>query len=264
MFFTTIGRCRFNINLFNHLKSKDHFLAFPLQFPDEKQTHAGAMRMDLKTTLGDMVAFQPLAARVLSRYQLDYCCGGRQTLEEASQDQGLDPRAILAEIEAEKADDLTEEPRWDRAPLPALIDHIVHDYHQPLREELARLVALAKRVEVVHAGKEACPAGLAAHLELMQEALLDHLAKEEQSLFPMARANQIEWLQAAIGHLGKEHEDVGADLRRTRELTGYLLLPEEACASWRELYTGLEHLEAELMAHVHLENNILFPRLLSR
>ncbi len=145
-----------------------------------------------------------------------------------------------------------------------LCDEIVVRFHLPLRAALPPLVALARKVESVHAGKAGCPAGLTAHLEGLAAALLEHLAMEEQTLFPAVAKGPAEWLYATTSNLGQEHEDLRAQLRRTRALTAELTPPEEACASWRELYRRLAELEQELVAHLHLENNVLFPRILSR
>lgn len=219
--------------------------------------------MQRSMTLGELVTRNPAAARVLERARLDYCCGGRRTLEEAARAQGLDPEALLAEL-AGAGDPPRSEVRWSELTVAELCDELVIRYHLPLRAELPSLVALARKVESVHAGKAACPVGLSAHLESLAAALLDHLAMEEQSLFPAVASGPAEWLYTTAASLEQEHEDVGAQLRRTRELTGDLTPPAEACASWRELYRRLGVLEHELFSHVHLENNVLFPRILSR
>lgn len=217
--------------------------------------------MNQKSTLGDLVTAHPGAARVFHHHRLDFCCGGMQTLDEACRSQGLDPDTLLAEIKAEQPPASSKIVRWDEEPLEAVVDHIVKDYHQPLRKELPRLIALARQVERVHAGKPSCPRGLCEHLEQMRESILSHLDKEERNLFPLVKTGQKDWTYSTVDILFKEHVDVGEDLRRVRRLTRDLCLPGEACATWRELYRGLETLEADTMQHVHLENNILFPRM---
>jgi len=159
----------------------------------------------------------------------------------------------------------TEAPRgglWSERPLTELIDFILERFHAPLRSDLPALVELAKKVEDVHAGKPSCPRGIAQHLAHVLVEVEIHLAKEERILFPLIRAGRGPTALMPIKVMMQEHEDHGVNLRRTRALTGDLAAPPEACASWRSLYQGLAQLEADLMEHIHLENNVLFPRAL--
>jgi regulator of cell morphogenesis and NO signaling len=121
---------------------------------------------------------------------------------------------------------------------------------------------MAQKVEVRHADKVSCPKGLGALLVAMHEDVLDHLEKEEQVLFPMILAGQGASAVGPVHVMEREHDEHGRNLRRVRELTGDLQPPAEACVTWRALYLGLQQFEEELMAHIHLENNILFRRAL--
>jgi regulator of cell morphogenesis and NO signaling len=218
--------------------------------------------MNPSTTLAELAVTHPAAARVFRRHRLDFCCGGRRPLEDVCRERQLDPDAILASIAAE--DPLMPEPeRWDEAPLPALIAHIVGVYHARLREQLPQLVAMARRVEVRHGDKGSCPRGLAAHLETMQEAVLDHLRKEEEILFPLIASGLGARAGGPVHVMEVEHEHHGENLQVVRRLTDDLIPPPEACTTWRALYLGLQQLEQELMEHIHLENNILFRRALA-
>lgn len=212
-------------------------------------------------TLGNLATAHPAATAVFLRHRLDFCCGGGRKLSDACHALGLDPAAVVAEIVAQGT---PEEPqRWDARPLPELIDFIITRYHDTLRLELPALVDAAKRVERVHGAKASCPRGLAAHLEQLVDEVRQHLAKEEQMVFPAIRSgSRGQQLHMPVRVLMQEHEDHGASLARTRELTADLTLPVEACATWRALYVALEKLESELMQHIHLENNVLFPRAL--
>jgi len=213
-------------------------------------------------TLGELATAYPGAAKVFHRYGLDFCCGGEQSLAQACVADGLDPEEVMHEVEILAAN-ASDEVRWDSRPLDELVEHILERYHAPLRTELPRLVELASKVERVHADKPERPAGLADLLAEMQSAVEGHLAKEEQILFPLIVAGHGRRAYMPVQVMIKEHEDHGQNLRRVRELTNDLQLPEHACASWRELYRSLEELERELMDHIHLENNILFPRALA-
>jgi len=222
--------------------------------------------MRMEQTLGELVATVPTAAKVFHQYGLDFCCGGKRALGAACADAGLDPAVVLAAI-------LTDQQAlrvvsdggllWIDRPIAELVEHILERYHAPLRDELARLLALARKVEKVHAGKLGCPAGLAGHLEGMRPFVEQHLAKEEQILFPLFLAGRGRVAGMPVQVMLHEHEEHGECLKRIRRLTDDLRLPEHACATWRELYRSLAQLELELLEHVHLENNILFPRALA-
>jgi regulator of cell morphogenesis and NO signaling len=121
---------------------------------------------------------------------------------------------------------------------------------------------MANKVERVYALQEHCPHGLGPHLLRMQQAVLDHLRKEEEILFPAIRAGQGRMCGGPIACMESEHEEHAANLRRMRELAHGLVAPAGACTTFRALYQRLEHLERELMKHIHLENSILFPRAL--
>lgn len=212
-------------------------------------------------TLADLAITRPGATQVFLANGLDFCCGGRRPLSEACAEKGLDPDAILRSIEVADQDggDLT---RWANRSLTELVGFIVDHYHARLRTEIPELIQLADKVEQVHVDKASCPRGLTALLRTMHAAVLDHLAKEEQILFPMIGTGRGRGAGGPIHVMEQEHEDHGRSLARLRELTADLTAPPEACPTWRALYLRLGRLADELMEHIHLENNVLFPRAL--
>jgi len=212
-------------------------------------------------TLADLAISHPGATRVFLANGLDFCCGGRRPLAEACAEKGLDVDTILRSIaDAERdAGDLTP---WATRPLSDLADFIEGHYHQRLRTEIPQLIELADKVEQVHADKPSCPRGLGAHLRAMHSAVLDHLGKEEQVLFPFIRAGRGRGAGGPIHAMEQEHVDHGRSLDRLRQITANLTAPAEACLTWRALYLRLGRLADELMEHLHLENNVLFPRAL--
>ena len=213
----------------------------------------------IKTSLGDLASANPAATRVFLRHRLDFCCGGKRSLEEACRTAGLDPASIAAELE--HAGDADTSIHWDQATQRELADHIEGRYHAALRRDVPPLVEAARKVERVHAQKPDVPSGLA---DVLSEFLADmerHMQKEEQILFPMIRRGlHGEAVYMPVRVMESEHESHGHQLARIRELTKDLKLPAYACATWTALYRGLEVLEAELLQHIHLENNILFSR----
>ena len=219
--------------------------------------------MDNTTTLAEIAVTHPAAARVFYQNRLDFCCGGRRSLADACQDRGLDAQAILDDITRQ---DTAAPPavRWDKAPLPELVDHIVRHYHQGLRETLPNLVRMARRVEARHGDKATCPVGIAALLERIQASVLDHLEKEEGILFPTivrgmgARAAG----PVHVMESGARAPQGGPAARSVRS-PRTCVPPPDACTTWRALYLALQQFEQELMEHIHLENNILFRRALA-
>lgn len=213
------------------------------------------------TPLADIATGHAAASRVFQRFRLDFCCQGRRPLAQACADRGLDPEAVIQEILTEERPERPEESFRER-PMDELIAHVVGHYHRRLREELPALLAMAKRVESRHADKPACPHGLASHLETMQAEVFRHLDKEERALFPTILAGQGRLAATPIRVMEAEHEEHGAALSQTRELTKAYTPPEYACPTWRALYLRLSEFELELMQHIHLENHVLFPRAL--
>ena len=209
------------------------------------------------THLSELATTIPAATRIFHRHRLDYCCGGKRPLAEACAEAGLDADAILAEFEA--AAGAADISLADRTP-DELAAYVIDRYHEPLREDLPRLAAMARKVERVHGDKPGCPLGLGAHLETWGGAVLEHLDKEEQVLFPSLSAPD----PAVVAALTREHDDHAGAMARTRELASDLVPPSHACTTWRALYSGLDQLERELMEHVHIENHVLFPRALAR
>jgi regulator of cell morphogenesis and NO signaling len=212
-------------------------------------------------TLAELAVAHPGASRVLHDYGLDYCCGGRRTLEQACDERRLNADDVLQSIQQLDASN-RKAPDWPSLPLASFTQSIIDLYHEPLRIEFPSLIALAERVESRHAGKAECPVGLAQHLRSVHEAVLMHLDKEEQVLFPMIAAGHGQQTVGPIHVMEDEHHEHAANLRKIRQLAHDFHVPDEACSSWRALYMRLEALEADLMEHIHLENNILFPRAL--
>jgi regulator of cell morphogenesis and NO signaling len=222
------------------------------------------MTIDAGAKVGMLAAEHPMATRVFARHDIDFCCGGGKPLGEVCRGKGLDPAAVIAEIEAEIAAPGSSPTRWDQEPLEVLIDHILATYHARLREELPRLESMARKVADVHHDKqpEKLPRLLSVYLGLKAE-LEDHMMKEETILFPAIRNGQGAMVGGPVAVMEQEHESAASALRELRELTGNYTVPDEACTTWKALWHGLAALESDLHEHIHLENNILFPRALA-
>ena len=224
------------------------------------------MSVTTAAQVGQIAARYPLATRVFARHGIDYCCGGGRPLGEVCETKGLDADRVLDEIRTELAapEAGAAADRWDEASLGQLIDHILERYHRPLAEELPRLEAMARKVVAVHGQKdpERLPELLSVYLAL-QKDLQSHMAKEERILFPMIRGGRGATAGSPISVIEHEHGETGTLLGRLRALTDDYRVPEGACNTWRGLWHGLEALEQDMHVHIHLENNILFPRALA-
>jgi regulator of cell morphogenesis and NO signaling len=210
-------------------------------------------------TVGDIAATLPGATAVFRKFKIDFCCGGDLTLDSAAQRRGVDP----AELEQALAGLGTREGTGTAATAMSnevLIDHIQACYHEAHRLALPELIALSRKVEAVHREHPKVPAGLSEALRQLQSELEPHMAKEEAILFPA----MMQWAEGKydipISELRHEHDDHGTSLRLLETLTDNFTVPEGACRSWQALYVGVAQLAEDLVEHIHLENNVLFPR----
>ncbi|WP_410014560.1 iron-sulfur cluster repair protein YtfE [Sodalis sp. C49] len=211
--------------------------------------------------LGSLAITIPRATRLFREYGLDFCCGGKQTLLRAAEKQLLDIELIETQLAALMEQPGETRPCQDSA-LTELIDHILARYHQRHREQLPELILMAEKVERVHRDKPACPRGLARQLTLLCRDLGDHMMKEEQVLFPMIKQGMGVHAAGPISVMELEHDDAGRQLEIISELTHNGTAPAMACTTWRALYAGINEFTDDLMEHVNLENNLLFPRAL--
>ncbi|MDG4953198.1 hemerythrin domain-containing protein [Actinobacillus equuli] len=152
---------------------------------------------------------------------------------------------------------------WHVVPLGEIIDFIIPRFHDTHRNQLPILIELAEKVESVHADSVDCPKGLATIIRKIYADLVNHMMKEEQILFPLIKSGRGKMAAAPISVMEAEHDEAGNDLEEMKKLTGNFLPPAGACNSWQTLYQGLNEFAQDLTEHVHLENNIIFPRTLA-
>lgn len=205
--------------------------------------------------IGQIAVHLPGATAVFRRLKLDFCCGGQIALQQACENKGLALDAVLAELAR------LERPSAQPAPqAPAdMIEHILERYHAVHRAQLPELIRMARRVEAVHRDNPEVPAGLADQLETMEAELLSHMEKEESVLFPMLKAGGSGMAHHPIMVMRQEHTGHGEQLERLMAMTQDATPPQGACNTWRALYAGIAQLRDDLIEHIHLENNRLFP-----
>lgn len=230
--------------------------------------------ISVRDIVGEVVARRPVLAYAFEEAGVDYCCGGKKTLEEVCREKGVDPQEFVAKIE-QSAASAEEESIVDAAAmsLTELADHIEQTHHAYLCDELPRLDALTQKVASVHGGEDARLHEVRKVLFSLSAEMASHMKKEERILFPMIR--QLETSDALpefhcgaianpIRQMEMEHHDAGAALHQMRILTDNYMPPDWACNTYRVLLDGLRQLELDMHQHVHKEDNVLFPRAIKR
>lgn len=207
--------------------------------------------------VGEIAANLAGATGVFRRFGIDFCCHGNIPLEEAARKGGIELGAIKEALS--ELDGIEE-----RSAIPEgtaeLTAYIVTRYHEVHRQQVPELIMLSRKVEQVHAGKPGVPAGLADMLQHALGELEVHMRKEELILFPAMRREGAGPLDGPITQMRDDHVDHGELLDRMTELTNGFIVPEGACGTWRALYAGAAQFKDDLIEHIHIENNILFPR----
>ncbi len=214
--------------------------------------------------LSELAVSIPGATKIFREYDLDFCCGGSVLLEVAAQQKNLNLAEIekrLTDLQQSKTNNNHKD--WTSASYAEMIDHIITRFHNRHREQLPELITLAEKVENVHGDRDDCPIGVAAQLEKIYAELSQHLMKEEQILFPMIKMGNYAMASMPIRVMEMEHDEAGQDVEVIKSLTNNCTPPTDACFSWKALYSGINEFIDDLMHHIHLENNILFPRVLN-
>lgn len=230
------------------------------------------MQITTDTHVADLATTFPGTIRVFQHYGLDFCCGGKRPLGDVCRQHGLNVDELI-KVLTDSLSEIRDDVDWSTRPLSDLTAHILHRFHQPLRGELPRLRAMLDKVISRHGdtfGTVLEP--LSRTFDDFHAELLSHMQKEEVILFPAIDARDrgdhdlplpCGTIAAPVAVMEMEHEHAGEALATMRRLTDGFTPPEWACPTFRGLYHGLAELEREMHLHVHLENNVLFPRALA-
>jgi regulator of cell morphogenesis and NO signaling len=224
-------------------------------------------------TVREIALEQPSAIRVFEKLGIDYCCGGRKPLAEACAAGNLEVDSVIAALEEAEKKPETAVENWAEKSLETLSSHIVAKHHAYVRRELPRLAQLAQKVVDRHGATKPELPVIAATLAQLDEELTQHLAKEEAVLFPyIASLEQcfsngeakphscFGTVANPIAMMTQEHDAAGTLIAEIHRLSGNYTTPEDACPTFHAFYDGLREFEQDLHTHIHLENNILFPR----
>jgi len=224
--------------------------------------------------VGEMAAARPASVRVFEAHGIDFCCGGKSPLADACRDRGIGLDALLAEIDQACSTGALDDKDWTQADLNDLIDHILSAHHAYLKTQLPRLEAMLDKVRSKHGERHGdVLEPLAATFGPLKRELESHLMKEEMVLFPLIRSLALardSGTRPAAHHCGSvrnplrvmlmEHDSAGEALAGMRSIAGGYTAPADACNTFRALFWELSELERDLHRHIHLENNVLFPR----
>ena len=224
-------------------------------------------------TVREIALEQPSSMRVFEHYGIDYCCGGRKPLAEACAASQVEVDAVISALEAAATAGAPVAEDWPQRSMEELVGHIVATHHAYVKRELPRLAVLAQKVVNRHGARRAELPAIQTALTSLDEELTLHLAKEETILFPhivkleRSRTSGAAMPSACFGTVAhpiqmmtQEHDAAGTLLAEMRRLSQNFTTPEDACPTYHAFYDGLKEFEQYLHQHIHLENNILFPR----
>jgi len=226
------------------------------------------------SNIGEIVKTFPKASDLFKSYRIDFCCGGNRPLIDAINEKNLSAEEVLEKlntlyVETKALHDSTID--WENASDSELIDYIVTKHHRYLNEELPQLSPYVTKVFRVHGAEHPHLARVHKLFNELKVELEQHLMKEETEDFPLILAieekptdEKYAKLQKVVDELESEHSHAGDILKELREITNDFTPPAGACGSYRLVYNRLEVLESDMFDHIHLENNILFPRAMER
>jgi regulator of cell morphogenesis and NO signaling len=231
------------------------------------------MTPTLDMTIRDIVAGDFRAAAVFQRHGIDFCCRGDRSVEDACRKGGTSAEEVLRELNEVTASARAGGPRFNSWDLRMLVSYIVSNHHAFVRQAMPALLAHTAKVAAVHGDQHPELREVAGLFERVADEMTSHMGKEEQILFPYIVALADAAADAAIAPsapfgtvrnpirmMEAEHESAGDAMARIRELTSGYVVPLDACATYRVCFQELEDFERDLHEHVHLENNILFPK----
>ncbi len=226
----------------------------------------------LNRPIGQLVAEKPARSRVFERWGIDYCCGGKKDLSAVCATKNLDAAAVVLDLET--SDSQVQPPciDWTQESLTSLSDHIEKVHHGYLHESLPRLSVMTAKVADRHGSKDSRLLELNKVFAAFRSEMEEHTGKEDQILFPAIRSMEsageplslARHIENPIQMMLADHDQAGAALEQMRTLTDGFLPSEDACNTHRAMLDALAELEADTHQHVHLENNILFPRAIEK
>lgn len=227
-------------------------------------------------SLAQIVTNNHLAATVFEKHHLDFCCKGKRSLLQACEENNLDVTEILSELDmAAQYNSSKAVTDHNELSLSQLADHIVTHHHQYVKKEMPAIAGYLQKIAAKHGCRHPEMLNVFEVFTALKEEMDMHMQKEEAILFPrikemenqLASGNpptvQVTYLKAPISMMEQEHDHAGTAMAEIRKLTSNYTLPDDACTTYKLSFAALEAFELDLHQHVHLENNMLFPKALS-
>lgn len=223
-------------------------------------------------TVAELAVAHPAALAVFNRYNIDFCCGGNRSLEDACHRIGLDPEKIRREIFETPVWQTSAPPRVETWSASLLSDYIVQNHHAYVKAAIPEITVLLEKVCAAHGDDNVELLSIQQDFLDLADELLNHMNKEEMVLFPALKKLEARkgedhplasTLKSPIAMMEHEHAIAGDLMKSIRNLSRQYTVPEFACPTYRITYQKLKEFDNDLMLHVHLENNILFKRALS-
>ncbi|MCF7801221.1 MAG: iron-sulfur cluster repair di-iron protein [Candidatus Marinimicrobia bacterium] len=244
------------------------------QGPEIWRVAIGKLESVAEPTVGEIIAQDFRKAEVFKRHGIDFCCGGKKSLSQASSEAGIDPQVLKAELnDATTEAGIGSLDRFQTWSIPLLIQYILENHHNWLKTKLPEMVPLVQKVSKVHGANHPETVKIASVFQAIVDDLVPHMQKEEIMLFPYiekivaAERSGEEPPRPVFGSVENplrgmeaDHEVVGELMDSIRALSQDYTIPEDACASFRLVYGFLSEMEDDLHQHIHLENNILHPK----
>ena len=231
------------------------------------------MNFNNETKVKDIALANPEARQILEDAGVDYCCGGGKSLHDACAHADVSAEEILKRLRENSKLVRPDEKAWTSAPLGDLTRHIREKHHRYVREAIGRIKTLLEKVKAKHGENHPEIAEVQGLFTEVGQEMIMHMQKEEQILFPYIDAVErsttgngsleppfFQTVKNPIHAMMKEHDSAGDLVKQIRKASGDYTPPTDACTSYKALYQDLREFEADLHQHVHLENNILFPR----
>ena len=231
------------------------------------------MRPTLEMTIREVVATDYRTAAVFQRHGIDFCCNGCRTIEQGCRDAGVNREQLIQELDGVTRSQAGSAPRFNAWDARTLASYIVANHHGFVRQAIPPLLQHTKKVAAVHGERHSELNHIASLFERVAEEMTDHMMKEERILFPFivrledaivaggaAPAAPFGTVENPIRMMESEHQFVGDAMAEIRHLTDNYTLPDGACTTYRVCFQELEAFERDLHEHVHLENNVLFPK----
>lgn len=224
-------------------------------------------------TIKEIVTNDYRTAAVFEKYSLDFCCGGGKTIEQACKEKSVNAGIVFDDLKDTLASRLGDNNRFNAMELDELVDYIVTTHHAYVRTALPAILTHTHKVASVHGANHPEAITIAGRFATVAQELQKHMMKEEQILFPYIK-NLVQTkksggqmlrppfgsAQNPIRMMEDEHRSVGNEMYEIRSLSASYTPPADACTTYKVSYLELQQFELDLHNHVHLENNILFPK----